>query len=147
VAESVPNRVQLPSVEPTARRIRVVFGGETIVDTRRAQRVLEGAQPPVYYVPLEDVAEGALVPSAGKQTYCAWKGHASYYDVAAGGERAERAAWTYFEPFDGFEAIRGAVAFYAGPMDACFVDDERVDPQQDRYYGGWITSEIAENSS
>jgi len=37
---------------------------------------------------------------------------ASYYDVVAGGKRAERAAWTYSEPARRFEVIRDAVAFY-----------------------------------
>jgi uncharacterized protein (DUF427 family) len=133
-----------PRVDPSERQIRVVFGGETIVDTRRAQRVLEEPHPPVYYVPLADVAQGALVPSGGRQTYCEWKGHASYYDVVAGGERAERAAWTYGEPLPGFESIRDAVAFYAGPMDACFVDDERVEPEANPYYGGWITADVGD---
>jgi uncharacterized protein (DUF427 family) len=141
VVDSVPDRAR-PRVEPSERRIRVVFGGETIVDSRRAWRVLEGAHPPVYYVPLEDVADGALVSSAGRQTYCEWKGHASYYDLVAAGKRAERAAWTYHDPLPGFEELRDAVAFYAGSMDACFVDDERAEPEANPYYGGWITSEV-----
>ena len=35
------------------------------------------------------------------------------------------------------------VAFYAGAMDACFVDGERVVPQPGGFYGGWITSTVA----
>ena len=27
-------------------------------------------------------------------------------------------------------------------MDACWVDDERVEPQQGDFYGGWVTSAI-----
>ena len=142
VAESVRDYPRPPRVEPTGRRIRVVLGGETIVDTRRAHRVLETSHPPVYYVPLEDVAPGVLEPSSGGTTFCEWKGDASYYDVAAGGRREERAAWTYHDPSPGFESIRDAVAFYAGPMDACFVDDERVEPQPGGFYGGWITSDV-----
>lgn len=41
----------LPHLEPTTRRIRVVFSGETIAHTRRALRVLETSHPPVYYIP------------------------------------------------------------------------------------------------
>jgi uncharacterized protein (DUF427 family) len=47
VAESVWDYPRPPRVEPTARRIRVVFGGETLVDTTRAHRVLETSSPPV----------------------------------------------------------------------------------------------------
>jgi len=34
------------------------------------------------------------------------------------------------------------VAVYAGAMDACFVDVERVVPQDGGFYGGWITPEL-----
>jgi len=142
VIESVREYPRPPRVEPTERRIRVVLGGRTIVDTRRAVRVLEASHPPVYYVPPEDVAPGALVPSAGRETFCEWKGSASYYDVVAGGARAEHAAWTYRHPLRGYEAITDAVAFYAGPMDACLVDEERVEPQPGGFYGGWITHDV-----
>jgi uncharacterized protein (DUF427 family) len=140
--ESVWEYPRPPRVEPSGRRVRVVLGGETIVDTRRAHRVLETSHPPVYYVPFEDVLPGALVASGGRETDCEWKGLASYFDVLARGIREERAAWTYHEPRPGYESIRDTVAFYPGRMDACFVDDERVEPQPGEFYGGWITSEI-----
>ena len=142
MAESVWDYPRPPRLEPSARRIRVVLGGETIVDTKRSYRVLETSHPPVYYVSSEDVRAGALEPAGGRTTFCEWKGTASYYDAVAGDERAERAAWTYREPSPGFEEIRDWVAFYPGRVDACFVDDERVEPQPGDFYGGWITSEI-----
>lgn len=98
MTESVWDYPRPPSVEPSERRIRVELGGETIVDTHRAHRVLETSHPPVYYVPLEDIASGALVASSDRTTYCEWKGVAFYFDVVAGGKRAERAAWTYRDP-------------------------------------------------
>jgi uncharacterized protein (DUF427 family) len=143
MAESVWEYPRPPRVEPCARRIRVVLGGETIVDTQWSYRVLETSHPPVYYVSSEDVRAGALEPSGGGTTFCEWKGTASYYDAVAGNQRAERAAWTYRDPSPGFEEIRDSVAFYPGRVDACFVDDERVEPQPGDFYGGWITSEIA----
>jgi uncharacterized protein (DUF427 family) len=142
VSESVWDYPRPPRVEPTSRRVRVVLGGETIVDTTRALRVLETSHPPAYYVPLDEVAAGVLLPADGRATHCEWKGVADYYDVVAGGARAERGAWTYREPMAGFESIRDAVAFYPARMDACFVDDERVRVQAGGFYGGWITSGI-----
>jgi uncharacterized protein (DUF427 family) len=142
VAESVSDHPLPPTVEPAGRRIRVVLGGEAIVDTGAAHRVLERGHPPVYYVPRDEVAEGALEPAHGRTTFCEWKGTASYFDVVGGGRRVERGAWTYPEPLPGFEAIRDAVAFYPALMDACYVDDELVSPQPGGFYGGWITSEV-----
>ncbi len=142
MSESVWDYPRPPHIEPTTRRIRVELGGETIVDTRDAHRVLETSHPPTYYVGLDDVAPGVLEPSPGRTTKCEWKGTASYYDVVAGGRRAERAAWTYHDPLPGFEAIRDAVAFYPAPMDGCWVDEERVEPQPGGFYGGWVTSDV-----
>jgi uncharacterized protein (DUF427 family) len=119
-----------------------VFNGVTIARTRRAQRVLETSHPPVYYIPPEDIRMVHLVEVSGS-TWCEWKGRASYYDVIVGDSRAERAAWTYHEPREGFEAIQDYVAFYPGPMDLCTVDGERVTPQPGGFYGGWITSDVA----
>jgi uncharacterized protein (DUF427 family) len=142
VTESVWDYPRPPRVEPSERRIRVVLGGETIVDTGRSQRVLETSHPPVFYVTPEDVAPGVLEPAGGRTTFCEWKGVASYLDAVAAGVRAERAAWTYPDPLPGFEQLRDAIAFYPGRVDACFVDDERVEPQPGDFYGGWITSGI-----
>jgi len=143
VAESVWDYPRPPRIEPSSRRVRIELGGTLIVDTTRAHRVLETSHPPTYYVPSEDVAPGALVPSRGRRTtHCEWKGTASYYDVVAHGRTVERGAWTYHDPTSGFEAIRDAVAFYPGRMDACFVDDERVVAQPGDFYGGWITSDV-----
>jgi uncharacterized protein (DUF427 family) len=140
--ESVWDYPRPPRLEPTARRIRVVFGGVTIVDSRRALRLLETSHPPTYYIPRADVVDGHLRAAAGGQTFCEWKGQASYLDVIAGDQVASRAAWTYHDPVAAYAALRDHVAFYPGPMDACFVDDERVAAQIGNFYGGWITSDI-----
>jgi hypothetical protein len=58
------------------------------------------------------------------------------------GQRLERVAWSYPEPFPGFEAIRDYFAFYPAQL-ACFVDGIRVRPQPGRFYGGWVTPELA----
>jgi uncharacterized protein (DUF427 family) len=141
VTESVWDYPRPPRLEPTRRRVRVVLGGETIVDTTEAFRVLETSHPPTYYVPSDEVVPGVLAPSGG-QTICEWKGVASYYDVESGGRRVERGAWTYHVPRPDFEDIRDAVAFYPSRMDACYVDDEQVVAQPGDFYGGWITSDI-----
>jgi len=113
-----------------------------VADTTRAHRVLETTHPPVYYVPREEVLAAALEPSGGGTTFCEWKGSATYFDVIAGGRRAERAAWSYPQPARGFESIRNAVAFYCAPMDECWVGDEQATPQPGGFYGGWVTSWI-----
>jgi uncharacterized protein (DUF427 family) len=141
--ESVWDYPRPPRVEPSGKLVRVVLGGGVIAESRRTHRVLETSHPPVYYVPREDIIEGALAPSGGRGTFCEFKGAASYLDViGADGTRVPRAAWFYPDPSPGFEAIRDAVAFYRASMDECTVDGEIVTAQEGDFYGGWITSEV-----
>lgn len=128
--------------EPTSAHIRIELGGAVIAETRRSVRTLETSHPPSYYIPPEDIVPGVLAPTEGN-SFCEWKGHARYLDVVAGGERRERAAWSYPDPTPSFAILRGHVAFYAAAMDACFVDGERVVSQPGGFYGGWITSAVA----
>jgi uncharacterized protein (DUF427 family) len=122
-------------------RIRVVLGGVTIADTTGAYRVLETSHPPNYYLPPDDIADGAVVRTR-RGSWCEWKGEAHYFDVTAGDRTARDAAWGYDHPTPGFTPIAGYVAFYAGPMDACYVDDEQVVPQPGGFYGGWVTDSV-----
>lgn len=140
--ESVWDYPRPPRLEPCVRRVRVVFGGETIVDSRRALRVLETSHPPGIYVPAADVAHGVLAPARARATVCEWKGRASYLDVRSGGRTAEVAAWTYPEPVQRYAPLAGHVSFYPGRMDACLLDDELVEAQEGDFYGGWRTADI-----
>jgi uncharacterized protein (DUF427 family) len=51
--------------------------------------------------------------------------------------------WSYEDPSPGFEQLRGAVAFYPGKVDRTLVDGEPVTSQRGRFYGRWITGEVA----
>lgn len=139
--ESVWDYPRPPRLEPFAGRIQIVLGGVTIADTRGAYRVLETSHPPVYYLPPGDIRADALITASGT-SLCEWKGAARYFDVLGGAKRAPRAAWCYPDPTPAFTPAAGYVAFYAAPMDACFVDGERVTPQPGGFYGGWITANI-----
>jgi uncharacterized protein (DUF427 family) len=130
-----------PALEPTTAHLVVVLGEVTIADSRHGFRVLETSHPPNYYFPPQDVLAGALVAADGV-SFCEWKGRAHYFDVHSGNKVAPHGAWGYDAPSERFAAIRNYVAFYPAAMDACFVDGERVVPQDGGFYGGWITSKI-----
>ena len=140
-AESVWDYPRPPAAENCVSRVRVVFGGEVIVDSTAAMRVLETSHPPTYYVPLQDVKDGILLASK-RSSFCEYKGIADYFDVVVGQVNAKNAAWTYASPTEPFAAIRGHVAFYAHLMEQCFVGEEPVHPQAGGFYGGWVTSNI-----
>ena len=139
--ESVWDYPRPPRVETSSRHLRVDFGGETIAQTKRSLRVLETSHPPGYYIPIADVRQGVLVPAL-RRTWCEFKGEAMYFDVVVGDTVAAAAAWHYPQPARGYEALAGHVAFFPALMEACFVDGERVEPQEGDFYGGWITSDI-----
>ena len=139
--ESVWDYPRPPKVEPTFRHLRVIFNDITVADTTRALRVLETSHPPAYYVPPEDVRMDLLHPSH-QRTFCEYKGWATYWTIATGARRAEHAAWSYPEPTSEYEELKEHLAFYAGRVDACYVDDEQVVPQPGDFYGGWITSDL-----
>lgn len=130
-----------PRMERSARIVRVTFDGLEIARSNRTLRILETSHPPVYYFPPEDVMRSHLSRADGT-SYCEWKGSASYYDLTVGTRYAARAAWTYEHPSHAYADLARYIAFYPGRVDACYIDDERVDAQPGDFYGGWITSEI-----
>lgn len=140
--ESVWDYPRPPRLEPSEKRIQVVLNGVMIADTRRALRILETSHPPVYYIPPDDVKMAYLTPTC-RETICEWKGLAHYCTIAVGDRHVENGAWYYLHPQSPYEALRSYIAVYPGQMDACFVDDERVQAQIGDFYGGWITHDIA----
>lgn len=139
--ESVWDYPRPPRVEPVPELIRVVFGGIEIAKTSSGYRVLETSHPPTYYIPQHDILMQYLSESR-QRTFCEFKGVAVYWNVEVNGRRSENAAWMYPQPSKGYETIKDHLAFYASRVDACFVGDEQVQPQEGDFYGGWITSRV-----
>src|SRR5215212_6141124 len=86
-----------PRVENCSRRIRVIFDGIVIADSINTKRMLETSHPPVYYIPPEDVRMELLVKNP-HNSFCEWKGAASYYSIRTEGRAAEDATWGYHSP-------------------------------------------------
>jgi uncharacterized protein (DUF427 family) len=139
--ESVWDYPRPPKLEDSSDHIQVVFNGVTIANTHHAKRVLETSHPPVYYIPPEDIKMEYLSPSSNS-TYCEFKGNASYYTIKVGEKMISNGAWYYRNPSPGYESMANYIAFYPGKMDACYIDDEKVQAQEGDFYGGWITSKI-----
>lgn len=112
-------------LEPSAKRVRVMFGGVVVADSRRAQLLHETGLLPVWYIPEGDVRTEALEPT-DEHTTCPFKGEASYWTVRAGAKVAENAAWAYARPLATMPALAGHVAFYGDRMDAWYEEDDEV---------------------
>ena len=139
--ESVWDYPRPPRVEPEPRAVRIVLGGQTIAASDRALRVLETSHPPGIYLPSGAFVAGSLIPNP-RRTVCEWKGRAEYWDLVGGEVEAVAAAWSYPRPRHGFEAIAGYISVYPSRVDACYLGEEQVRPQEGSFYGGWITDEI-----
>jgi uncharacterized protein (DUF427 family) len=141
--ESVWDYPRPPRLEAAKRRIRIVQGGIVLADTTNALRILETSHPPVYYLPQRDLAMQYLRPSARRQSFCEFKGMATYWNLEIPGHVSLDAAWSYAEPSAEYVALRDHLAFYASKVDECSVDGEVVLPQEGDFYGGWITSHVS----
>lgn len=139
--ESVWDYPRPPRLEKAGARLRVIFNGRTVADTTAGYRVLETSHPPAYYVSPDDIARQYLLDVPGG-SWCEFKGQARSWSLLVDGRTSERAAWSYPSPSSEFSDIAGHLAFYASRVDECWVDDERVLPQEGDFYGGWITSRI-----
>jgi uncharacterized protein (DUF427 family) len=103
------------TIEPTGVRVVARVGAQIVADTTRALTLREANYPPVQYIPLKDVDQ-TLLTASPTQTYCPYKGDASYYGITADGRRPD-AVWSYREPYDAVADIAGHVAFYTDQVD------------------------------
>src|SRR6267378_5889753 len=67
-------------IRQSSRHLVVIDGVKPIADTKRPVVLFESGFAPRWYVPRQDIDENALIPAEG-QTFCPYKGLASYYDI------------------------------------------------------------------
>jgi uncharacterized protein (DUF427 family) len=122
-----------PEVEPTARWIRVRFGGRVIADSRQALLLRQYAPDrlPTYYFPQADVRMDTLSPSAEADA----AGEVSWKDVQVADRIATDAAWIALTPPASLASLTGYVSFAWHKMDGWFEEEEEVfvharDPHQ-----------------
>ena len=105
------------TLEPNNARVVVTLAGRVIADTRGALTLREASYPAVQYIPRKDV-DMTLLERTSHESYCPYKGDASYYSIPSGGERSANAVWTYERPYDAVAMIKDYVAFYPDRVDS-----------------------------
>jgi len=108
-------------IEPSAKQVRVMLGGEIVVNTTNPLLVWEVPYYPTYYFLEADVRTDLLVET-GETRKSPSRGEATQFTVKANG--AEGAAYTYKDPK--IDAIAGHYAFVWKSMDHWFEEDEEV---------------------
>jgi uncharacterized protein (DUF427 family) len=101
-------------IRQTSRHLVVRSNGHVVAESRRPVVLYESGFAPRWYVPRADIDQSALTPAEG-QTFCPYKGLASYYDI----NDAQRAAWYYPEAYPEVSRVGDLVSFEA---DKVFVE-------------------------
>jgi uncharacterized protein (DUF427 family) len=108
-------------IRHTSRHLVVRAGDRVVADTTSPCVLYESGFAPRWYVPRDDVVAEALTP-AELQTFCPYKGVASYYDI----DGVSQAAWSYRAPFDDMAAIGDLVSFEPDRVEVT-LDGERLE--------------------
>jgi uncharacterized protein (DUF427 family) len=113
-------------VRSTSRHLVVRDGEQVIADTQHPLALCESGFAPRWYVPREDIDESALKPVDG-QTFCPYKGLASYYDIG----NHKRAAWSYVNAWTEVGRVSNLVSFEPDKIDV-YLDgkQQQLEPGQ-----------------
>jgi uncharacterized protein (DUF427 family) len=109
----------------SSRLVKIVLGGETVAESKRARFLFETRLPTRYYLPRDDVRADFLEPS-DSHTRCPYKGVASYYHVRVGDQLYEDLVWTYPEPIPECPKIKDYLCFFNEKVDAIYVEGEKI---------------------
>jgi uncharacterized protein (DUF427 family) len=113
-------------IRRTSRHLVVRQGDRVVADTSAPLVVYESGFAPRWYVPRIDIVAEALRPVEG-QTFCPYKGLASYYDIG----EARNAAWSYRAPFEEVARIADLVSFHPKKV-AITIDGARLEEARGR---------------
>jgi uncharacterized protein (DUF427 family) len=107
-------------IRHTSRHLVVRAGDRVVADSTGPLVLYESGFAPRWYVPRADVFADALAPNE-QQTFCPYKGIASYYDI----DGLRNAAWSYRAPLDDMAEIGDLVSFEPDRVEVT-LDDERL---------------------
>jgi uncharacterized protein (DUF427 family) len=95
------------------RRLRVEAAGVVLVDTAETMAVYETALEPRLYVDPQHVRANVLLLST-TQTYCPYKGSATYWSARLGDTVMEDIAWSYDDPLPESLRLKRLLSFDEG---------------------------------
>ncbi|KAI0687658.1 DUF427-domain-containing protein [Cytidiella melzeri] len=106
----------LPHIEPSPKRVRVLFGGKYIVDTTSARLVWTKPYYPYFFFKSEDVPKEFLRAAEGPQS-----DEHQLYDLVVGNRKANAAVSKYLKG-----DLAGLLNIEFGAVDAWFEEDEQI---------------------
>ena len=109
----------------SSRRVVIEIAGTTIADSTRSVMLFETFLPTRYYLPREDV-QMDLLEHTDTRTACAYKGYASYWSANVDGTVVGDVAWSYEDPHNYAEAVKGMICFFNERVDVS-IDGVRIE--------------------
>ena len=116
-ARKIPGPDHPITITRSPHRVRVMWRGKVIADTRNALDLMEASYPGVKYIPRAD-ADMSLLQRTDHHTYCPYKGDANYFSIVVDGATSANAIWTYEAAYEAVAEIEGHLAFYPDRVDA-----------------------------
>jgi len=80
------------TITPTTERVVVRVGEHVIAETEAALTLSEASYAPVQYLPIGDV-DATLIEPSDSETYCPYKGDATYYSINLPTSKIKDAIW------------------------------------------------------
>ncbi len=100
-------------VQALAGPVSAYRGDVLIASSENAKVMYETRLPPAVYFPAEDV-RADLSSESDLQTFCPFKGTASYFNIQDDGEPIANAAWTYADALPESTSIQNLIGFMPG---------------------------------
>lgn len=97
-------------IEPLAGRVEMFRDGNKLASSDQAKVMYETRLPPTIYFPENDVLVG-LSAATELQTFCPFKGTATYRDIEFDDERMSNSVWAYENALPESRGIEGHIGF------------------------------------
>ena len=113
------------TIEPLGQHVEVRAGSTVIAQSDDAVLLNETKHRPTWYIPRKDLVAN-VIQASETDTYCPFKGHASYWHIDTGDTKIEDAIWAYLEPYDECLPIADYASFYTNKVEV-YIDGELTD--------------------
>ncbi|KAG1882158.1 hypothetical protein F4604DRAFT_1745379 [Suillus subluteus] len=110
-----------PRIESSVKRVRVLFGGKYVVDTKHAKLVWEKPFYPIYYFSTSDLNRSYLRESSDNK-----ERGTKVYDLVVGKHEARDAVTVFTDQASDTKDLAGLLRIEFSAADAWLEEDERV---------------------
>ncbi|MGV6804365.1 MAG: DUF427 domain-containing protein [Ruegeria sp.] len=123
------------SIDQLEGKVAIYRNDILLAESTNAKVMYETRLPPAIYFPREDV-QLDLGDETELQTFCPFKGTATYHDVVVSGERLANSVWAYEDSLPESKAIQGHIGFMPGAYTHIDLGNNQLRKPQDGNISG-----------